>query len=161
MRRLSATALLALVLVLVLSTVVSAGGPAEKATGSFGYYEEGYYFNFNAHEAMGNRPAKGEAWNYTPSGDWYHAMVQCVEVVGDDAWFVAELVESSQPSWGPYIWIKVYDGGTPGTNGDMIWGQFIDEATAMAACGDPMILMGTPANGPWNLYSGNLVVHTQ
>lgn len=145
----------------MLSSLVSAGGPAEKATGSFGYYEEGYYFNFNAHEAKDHRPAKGEAWNYTPSGDWYHAMVQCVQVEDNEAWFVAELVESSNPGWGPYVWIKVLDEGTPGRNGDMIWGQFIDEDTAMAACDDPDILTGTPAGGAWALYSGNLVVHTR
>jgi hypothetical protein len=53
---------------------------------------------FNAHEATDNRPAKGEATNYTSSGDWYHALTECVEVDGDYAWFVAELEESSQPS---------------------------------------------------------------
>jgi len=150
--------------VLLLSTAtVFAGKPAdtpnngkshEKATGSIEYYQEGYHFEFNAHEGAWGE-AKGKAHNMTSGGDYYNADVRCAVVHGDDAWFAAELITQSVPSWGPYVLIKVHDGSTPGTETDKMWGQFVSEAFAQSWCDEPT----DPAGGPWDVLGGNLVVH--
>ncbi len=133
-------------------------GPAEKATGCFEYYQPGYFFDFNAHASKDGRPVKGEAWNYTPSGGWYHAKVRCVNVVDEDTIiFAAELVDTNVPSWGPWVLIRVDDGGEPGAGADQIWGQFLTESNALSKCMSGV----NPSGGPWNVLSGNLQVHTR
>ena len=150
---------LAVVLILAMSPgIVLAKGPTDKATGYIEYYQPGYFFDFNAHASKDGRPVKGDAWNYTPSGGWYHAEVRCVNILDNQTvLFAAELVETNMPSWGPWVLIKVYDGGTPGRNGDLIWGQFLSEDLAKKMCqaGDE------PSGGPWSVLSGNLQVHVK
>lgn len=133
------------------------GEVAEKATGYIEYYQAGYFFDFNAHADTERREAKGQARNYTPDGGWYRAEVRCVNVIDDDTvLFAAELMETNRSAWGPWVLVKVYDGGTPGSAGDQIWGKFMSGALANSKCesGD------TPTGGPWPVLSGNLVVHT-
>jgi len=145
------------VLVLTITPVVifAKGGPTEKATGYIEYYQPGYYFDFNAHAEANGRPVKGEAWNYTPDGGWYRAEVRFAKSTNDGFLFAAELVETNMPGWGPWVLIKVIDGGTPGTEGDMILGQFLSMSVAINKFNNGI----NPAGGPWPVLSGNLVVH--
>lgn len=137
--------------------VPSRKGGGEKATGHIEYYQPGYFFDFNAHADTARREAKGQAHNLTPYGGLYRAEVRCVNVISDDTvLFAAELMETNTPSWGPWVLIKVQDGGTPGSAGDLIWGQFMAGTLAISMCGSE----GTPSGGEWPVLSANLVVHT-
>ncbi len=150
------TAVLVAALLSLAGAALAASNAAPHATGSIEYYQSGYFFDFNAHEEYDRRPAKGEAYNQTPYGGWYRAVVRCVNIDTDTALFAAELVETNMSSWGPWVLVKVLDGGTPGTVGDLIWGQFLSEQDAMNNC-----LNGVdPTGGPWPVLDGNLVVHT-
>ena len=148
---------LALSFGLVFAAPVAAnGGENGKATGGIEYYQPGYHFSFNAHAAQDGRPVKGMANNRTPGGGWYHAKVRCVNVIDDETiLFAAELIRTNMPGWGPWVLIKVYDGGEPGAGVDLIWGQFMSGSSALEKCarGD------TPTGGPWNVLGGNLQVH--
>ena len=53
-----------LVLFVGISPVQAKVKAAPKATGSVEYAALGYFLDFNAHEAIENRPAKGEIWAY-------------------------------------------------------------------------------------------------
>lgn len=133
-------------------------GPAEKATGDVGYEAAGLdrHISFNAHEARGDRPAKGQL-QYTDAIDRsYHVEITHVNVVGDMAYFAGEVVEASNPTWvGNWISFAVLDGGTPGRNGDIVWGIFTDQATAISNVENEV----TPGSA-YEVLRGNLVVHS-
>ena len=86
----------------------------------------------------------------------YGANINCVSVdsLGKDAWFSGPVV-SGNIGAGQWVFVKVHDGGTPGRNGDQIWGSFVGQ--------DPCILVAMkvlPNDGPFSIASGNLVVHS-
>lgn len=86
------------------------------------------------------------------NGGSYRAKVKYVKVSGADAWFAGKVTKASDPSWvGKWVFVKVHDGGT---SGDMVSGSFTDEATAKLG----VATMANPADGPFAVTSGDLVV---
>lgn len=87
--------------------------------------------DYNAHEEYTGHFAKGwisyEDWGTHPYHRYYLAEVDCVEVQCAEATFSGQIYETSEPDWrdrGVQIW--VIDGGTPGTEGDKVAGEFFD-----------------------------------
>ena len=143
------------ILITLAGAVLLLAAPTPKATGGVEYSQPGYFLVFNAFEATSTAPAKGQVTNQTPTGDFsYQAQVSCAKVDGSDAWFSAIITSSTPPGVGPSVFIKVHDGGEPSTN-DLVSGQFMDNAAAIAACE----AKATPTGGPWPVLSGNLQVH--
>ena len=157
---------LALVLVLTLGTGLAlVKGPAEKATGTVGLGEPvvGWYADFNAHEEMDGRPDKGSMrqWNDLTGKDYYFD-VKYVQVDGDEAWFAA-LCTSYSPGGakkGWWLFVKVYDGGSPGSEGDEIgwvWKGVVEPEDVENEF--LSWVLADPVNC-WDVIDGNLVVHT-
>lgn len=88
------------------------------------------------------------------NGNWYYVDVQYVKVVGTDTWFAGP-VTSGNVGAGQWLFAKVHDGGTPGRNGDQVWGSFTTESAAKLG----VAAGSTPGDGPFSISSGNLVVH--
>jgi hypothetical protein len=164
MRRFFLVVLIAMILTIP-SAIVVAGGPAEKATGSIGIYEpwDGGHrkVSFNAHEASGNRPAKGNMIDmvFGPDGNLRRKFqYDVVYVHVEDNWarFGAYCIyDSGGVKTGDWLYVKVEDGGTPGTAGDYIgwkWGTETQVENWVNNGGN---------TGWWRLaISGNLAVHT-
>mgnify|MGYP006303466339 CR=1 FL=1 len=140
-------------------------GPAEKATGSitlFEPYDGGYRdVSFNAHEARANRPAKGEMTDmvYDPDGNLRRVFeydVMYVRVDGDYAWFGAVCtLDSEGAKTGDWLYVRVMDGGTPGTEGDSMGWKWGSETQVMDWVEDG------DSDTWWRMaIAGNLVVHT-
>lgn len=135
---------------------VPAARSAPKATGEVYFDNAGLmaFSKFNAHEAFAGRPAKGNFY-YADSGAmgmrWYSIDVTCVDVEGDGATFSGPIYATNVPEWeGLWVQIWVYDGGTPGWNGDEITGQFFQGPDCLPFTEPP----------PWiDVAAGNLVVH--
>jgi hypothetical protein len=145
-----------LLLLALLAVPVFAAG-AGKATGGVGYTAGGLErrAEFNVHESKGNQPAKGIFNYHDANGNWYQVDVEHVKVDGDMAYFAGEVVKASDPTWlGQWLSAAMYDGGTPGRNGDKIWGTFTDMGTAM----DNVDNMNAPGSS-YPIENGNLVVH--
>lgn len=142
-------------------TAGSFAASAEKATGYVEYEAAGLYraLEFNAHEAFGNRPAKGILSYSDANGDWYTVDVQYVNV--DPATMIAYIagpvVSASQQDWvGLWLSAAVYDGGTPGREGDAVAGIFTDIDTAIAN-----VSMSVVPGDWYDVLAGNLVVHAK
>lgn len=128
-------------------------GPADKATGSYWVEVNGssYYTEISAHEAIGNKDAKGNFyWSGVRGGQPYYfeATVTDADISGNTAkvWgTVDNVVGTSHIRVGWTFWFIVVDGGTPGSNGDTMEYQWL-----------------TGNNSHWNgnVTDGNLVVHT-
>ena len=82
MKRLFALGL-SLGLVAALAVPAFAGGPAEKATGSFTYNVAGKYVAFNAHEATDKHPAKGYLFIIPDGVNHYTVAIDTVDVDGE------------------------------------------------------------------------------
>jgi hypothetical protein len=133
-------------------------GPAGMATGGVWYMaaELDRHISFTANEERGNSPAKGNLHYADANNAWYNADISAVAIDGNMAYFAGEVTSASNSSWvGNWISFAVKDGGTPGSNGDMVWGIFTDETTAMANVSGEI----TPGDG-YAVYRGNLVVHS-
>ncbi|KPL04226.1 MAG: hypothetical protein AMJ73_04465 [candidate division Zixibacteria bacterium SM1_73] len=104
---------------------------------------------FNAHATD---PAKGNL-NYRDSnGDWFRVDIQCVTVVGKRAFFSGPITSGSQDEWADqWLLVIVFDGGTPGRKGDLVWGEMYDS--------DPGCEPQPFPDKPWPVENGNLVVH--
>lgn len=149
-------ALVAGLLVLV-GTGLSASAP--KATGGVGFTtSDGLqrWVEFQVQVVSGDT-AKGMLNYHDADGNWYKADLQCLTVVGDFAFFSGPLVKSRPEEWvGQWVQIAVHDGGTPGSNGDQIWGTFCSGQLPYCWCGPRFY----PKPIPWfAVESGNLVVH--
>lgn len=106
----------------------------------------------------GSDKGKGFFFYRDANGDWYRVKIQLVAVDGKDAFFAGPVVKASQTSWvGQWLYAKVHDGGSPGKNGDMIWGTFTDEASAKAHFSGNNLT--NPSGGAFAVAGGNLVVH--
>lgn len=129
-------------MMLAAATVSFAGGPADKATGSGTWINSNGDQNmvdFNAHEAMDNRPAKGE---FTQSRvvdgvvtGSFTVDVDTVEVVDGSACITGEIVAASG-IWRERtgVWTSyVTDGGEPGIGVDKVSGNF-DSDRSGALC---------------------------
>jgi hypothetical protein len=143
-------------------TPSSSHGPADKATGGIGFVAAGLWAkaSFNAHEARGNKPAKG-VFNYvdlSPSGQvrFFKLHANAVRVQGKRAVFSGTVVASNVPAWSSRtVVVWVHDGGTPGRKGDLISIQIMPvgpNPNADAAAAAPMAW--------FPVRTGNLVVHT-
>ena len=159
-------ALLMLMAVLVLgliASVVVAGGPANRATGSV-WLDHGdawnRYIEFDAHAERDGRPAKGTIYWYQWQGpqEWNETSpshvveVKYVEVEGDTAWFAAG------PGSQGWLVMKVRDVGTPASDGDEVSAVWV---TSEAAAEAMVILKGDLTGNvyTYELIGGNLVVH--
>lgn len=92
------------------------------------------------------------AFAYTDTNhDWYIVNAKDLNVSGNTAWFAGPVIAASQHAWiGNWLFAKVVDNGP-----DMIWGSF----TTQSAAETGVAAMSNPADGPFNVTSGNLTVH--
>jgi hypothetical protein len=171
-------ALLVLVVVLVLSlplTALAKGGnnngkkvgPAKKANGgvTLAYTATGGYFKigFTAEEAKGGQPAKGQMSDSIYAADGtlvreLHFQFKYVRIDGNKAYFAGPCTADSDGTLvGSWLYVKVEDGGTPGTAGDFMgWAWAGDEAQASAwVAAGPDTAFWEPAT------AGNLTVHNK
>jgi hypothetical protein len=94
---------------------------------------------------------KGEFFYSDANHDWYQATVSDVAVNGKNAWFAGKVTHASQSGWvGNWLFAEVKD-----NNPDQIWGSFTDQTTAENGVAN----MNNPADGPFNITKGSLVVH--
>lgn len=151
-------ALLTGLLVLAVANLSLSASPP-KATGgvSFVTTENGvelrHWAEFEAHAAYDDHPAKG--WlNYHDANKLKFRMdVQCVTVVDDWAFFSGPIVSASDTLFlDQWLLVVVHDGGTPGSKGDQIWGEFYDsDPGCQPLYPDPDDMS--------DVKTGNLVVH--
>ena len=105
---------------------------------------------FNAHEGD---PAKGMLNYRDANGDWFRVDIQCVTVLSDEAkaFFSGPVTSASDSTLvGQWLLVGVYDGGSPGRKGDLVWGEMFRYDPGCQPDSLP---------GPWAVESGNLVVH--
>jgi hypothetical protein len=146
-------------LLLFLGAGVSQSASPPKATGGvwFTTIESGeevqHRVEFQVHEENGGQPDKGWLSHRDSDGNWIRVDVDCVTIYGDHAFFSGVIVSASDDGQvGNWLLVAVQDGGSPGTNGDHVWGEMYDY--------DPGCAAGTfPPGGPWDVEKGNLVVH--
>ena len=138
-----------LVLLLLGFSNAFAGGPADKATGTVGGPPRGWRADFNAHEEVDGRPAKGtmRMWSDEVNRE-LELLIVDVTVEGNEAWFTANCISDSwvgHPHYrvGHLLYVHVEDGGSPGTNDYIGW-----------LWDNPII------TNRWQVTDGNLVVHT-
>lgn len=108
----------------------------------------------NATQTVTDCSGKGNFHYSDVNGNWYDVDIQYVQVSGNDTWFAGP-VTAGNVGAGNWLFAKVHDGGTPGRNGDQVWGSFAAENAAKVG----VATMSTPADGPFAITSGNLVVH--
>ena len=144
---------LAVAFLVLAGTGLSQAEQPRKATGGVGFTasELDRFVSFEVHGAYDDHPVKGMLNYRDANKDWYKADIQCATFVGEDyAFFAGPVVSASQDEWLQYwVFIAVYDGGTPGSKGDIIWGEFRAPDTGCR-----------PVN--FNMFAvekGNLVVH--
>ncbi|MGB8658268.1 MAG: hypothetical protein WCE90_10875 [Candidatus Zixiibacteriota bacterium] len=103
-------------------------------------------------KTVSDTSTKGWLKYHDADGLRFRMDVTCVNIVSDhDAIFSGPIVSTSDTSYvGKWLLIKVHDGGSPGSKGDTIGGEFLRYDPG---CNNP------PAGGPANVESGNLVVH--
>jgi hypothetical protein len=147
-----------LVGVLVLAgVVVSQSASAPKATGGVKWasMEAGMEIdNWAEFEAIGgtnDHPAKGWVKYHNSNGMSFRVDVRCLTVVDDWAFFSGPVVSSTDTLLlNQWLKVVVHDGGTPGSKGDQIWGEFYDH--------DPGCRHSHPDEMS-DVESGNLTVH--
>jgi len=148
---------LALVAGLLVYAGVGLSASAPKATGGVGFTAGGLqrWCEFQV-QAVSGDTAKGMLNYHDADGNWYKADLQCLTVVGEFAFFSGPVVKARPEEWvGQWVKIAVKDGGTPGSEGDLIWGTFCT-ATQGCWCGPRTY----PSPKEWfAVESGNLVVH--
>jgi hypothetical protein len=96
--------------------------------------------------------AKGWLKYHDVDGLRFRMAVKCVNKLSDqDAIFSGQIISASDTSYvDQWLLIGVHDGGSPGSNGDTIGGEFFNDDPG---CENP------PAGEPANVDRGNLVVH--
>ncbi|MEA3336071.1 MAG: hypothetical protein U9R25_09205 [Chloroflexota bacterium] len=158
MKKAFQVAMLAMAIMLVLSTAAFAGGPADKATGTVWrtVYGSQWEMSFNAHEAKGNRPEKGYVSTYQvdpPGGTpWTIEDVECVLIEGNVAYFGGDTGLSGDWSWRA---IKVIDNGEPSVD-EMVYVQNMTQSEFDTWCSNP-----SDPSGTYDVYAGNVKVHTR
>ena len=137
-------------------------GSAPKVTGGVGFMmtngqgeEVRAFAEFEAQavfDSVNNIWGRGWIKYHDADGMRFRVDVQCLRVFGDSkALFSGPVVSASDTMLiGQYLLVGVYDGGTPGSKGDKIWGEFYDQ--------DPGCYHFPPGT-PADVESGNLVVH--
>ncbi|MFC1622130.1 hypothetical protein ACFL13_01970 [Patescibacteria group bacterium] len=131
----------------VLAKSEKAKGPAEKATGMACGAPRGWCVEFNAHEGLGDKPAKGNmrTWSNEVGRELFYT-VGVVTVDGNFAEFIALCTYDSSTTdnrEGRRLYVKVEDNGEPGWENDYFgwnWDDF--------------------GSNKWVVTSGNIQVHT-
>lgn len=137
-----------------------ANGPAEKATGCVLTDQRGWGIDFNAHEAKADRDAKGQIYHWSDEMEReIQIEVEYVNIEDEWGYFAGVCTYDSLDGTniGQWLYVVVYDGGTPGTNGDQVWWDWnsSDEADAEQRVAD-----GDTNSIEKGIIEGNLVVHT-
>jgi hypothetical protein len=137
-----------------MSPALAAGKAAPKATGDIGYVI-GFqrYAVFDAQMAVYDRPVKGTFQYSDVIGQWYTVNLSCVSVTDNTASFGGQVVAGNilLDSW---ISIGVKDIGTPGSQGDLVYGAVTDDST-VSNCASINI---TTLSDAFDVTSGNLQV---
>ena len=136
---------------------IAASNAAPKLTGGVKYvaYDLARQADFEMQDAQDNRPVKGNFKYSDTNGNWYKVDIQAVKINNEWAYFAGPVVTASDPSWvGNWLSAAAYDGGNPGSKGDLIFGIFTDQASALANVSG----MVTPGLG-FAITQGNLTVH--
>lgn len=134
-------------------------GPAAKATGS-GYWTNGggddFYAEFEAHEAKGNRAAKGSLHQKRVDGVFGGFIVEVDVVTVHDGYACFGGVTTE--AWGAYEnrldqvrWTLVEDGGEGPEAEDFLRGSWTNSAPSFCTTGDE------GGNLPWS--DGNVQIH--
>jgi hypothetical protein len=144
---------------LLVASVVQAGGSPPKATGGIEFYridDDGTqvraWVEFEAHQLAEDGMGKGNARYHDEQGNKLFIDVTCVAVWDDYATFSGQAKSTNVAEWeGMWFTIWVHDGGSPGTNGDEFGAEAYEQ--------DPGCVSGTMP-GDWSpVIGGNLVVH--
>lgn len=156
MKHLCILALIAGLLVLVGAGLLQSA-PPQKATGGVSFATTGSggeklqrWIEFEAHAGHNGQLAKGWVKYHNSNGLRFRADVQCVNIV-DDRHISGPIVTAPDTLFlSRWFLFVVYDGGTPGSQGDKIFYQI---HTTDPGC--------SPAQPPYmhDVESGNLVVH--
>lgn len=163
MRSLRRTTILGLSLTLAtMAGPALAGGPVDRTDGGVGW--EGprgmRHAGFNARATGSDSEARGQLEISERDGSSLHVDVRCLKVDGDTAWFGGEITKATgafdptDTREGQGLMTQVFDGGTPGRNGDQIGNRGATDANA--AC--TMVESMTPAT-PNEVEKGDLRVH--
>lgn len=140
---------------LVLSSIsvstAAAQGAHPKATGEVGWVYGGLqrYASFNAHDTD---PAKGDFYYHDSAERYIYAEVVCFNLIDESTVvFTSEVTDTNIVAFenAGFITTTVVDGGTPGSNGDLIQNLAVSNPED---CHE-RILPGLPVT------EGNLVVH--
>ncbi len=148
---------LALGTVLLLFAGLSLAEVPHKATGGifFVTIENGEelqrWAEFEAHEGYNDHSAKGWLNYHDTNKVRFRVDVQCVTVVDEWAFISGPIVSTNDTSFvDQWLLVVVFDGGTPGSKGDKIWGEIYDS--------DPGCRPFHPSDMS-DVKGGNLVVH--
>lgn len=138
---------------------LSLSASAPKATGGIGFMRNEdngeqvrCWAEFEA-QATSDTSAKGWIKYHDANGWRFRVDVKCVTVISDSnlAFFSGPIVSSTDTTFlGKFLLLGVYDGGTPGSKGDLIWGEFYNRDPGCS---------NSPPGKPTTVESGNLVVH--
>jgi hypothetical protein len=103
--------------------------------------------------------AKGLAY-YSDVNDSYVMVVRSVSVLGAEAWFAGDVVDSNRADWmGNWVSIKVQDGGESGINADKLRGAFSNQTEALLDVEQHRIPSTGNESPEYSVSSGNLQVH--
>jgi len=102
--------------------------------------------------SVSDTTARGWLKYHDADGLRFRMAVKCVSKLSDqDAIFSGQIISASDTSYvDQWLLIGVHDGGSPGSHGDTIGGEFFSDDPG---CENP------PAGEPANVERGNLVVH--
>jgi hypothetical protein len=137
-------------------------GSAPKVTGGVGFMmtngqgeEVRAFAEFEAKavfDSVNNIWGRGWIKYHDAGGMQFRVDVQCLRVFGDSmAFFSGPVVSASDTMLiGQYLLVGVWDGGTPGSKGDKIWGEFYHYDPGCS---------NFPSGEATPVESGNLVIH--
>jgi hypothetical protein len=157
MKHLCILALIAGLLVLVGAGLLQSA-PPQKVTGGVSFATTGSggeklqrWVEFEAQAGHNDQIAKGWVKYHNSNGLRFRADVQCLSVVDDWAYFSGPIVAASDTilltRWFLFV---VYDGGTPGSQGDKIFYQLQYTDPGCSPFQPPVM---------YDVENGNLVVH--
>ena len=110
-----------------------------------------YGLKRNVSLSMSTAVNTGAFTYYDANWGYYSVTISEVRVNGNNAYFAGKVSSASNNAWkGQWLFAKVSDGSP-----DKIWGSFTNEAAARAG----VINMSDPADGPFNVTSGNISIH--
>lgn len=151
------SALLTIVLMLVMSGTAQGAARVPGVTGSFSYQFAPAATTFVEIDARDGAVPKGSISYSSTSYPPFWGEVQCLTVVGNDAWISGVITAGTLPEGIYNGWaLRLHDGGTPGTEGDRAialywWPDLVNAYCAQAdrSYDDAMI----------PLEAGNLAIH--